>query len=390
VAVGAALATVWVGGPARAGNGLPAGAGCAPQWRIVPSPNSSELDDNTLLAVSASGPADAWAVGYLGGGSAGFLGTLTLHWDGTDWSVVDSPNVGAFFNALFSVTAIAPDDAWAVGAYAQDQRFRTRPLALHWDGATWSVVPVPIAAGMRGELAGVGAASSDRVWAVGYQASDPTVDNRTLVEAWNGKGWRIVPSPTPSTGVTRLAAVHAVDRGDAWAVGIQGPINEGRTLVLHWSKGAWSAVDSPNAGTGVNGLAAVDADAPGDVWAVGATQRGQLHSSGLSERWNGNRWRLYPVAKTSGDDALAGVAVLGPSDVWAVGRHTSPSGSQRPLVQHWTVDGWTLVDAERPPSPTAELTGVAADQGGDLWAVGSYQDQTTGLYRTLIERRCRP
>src|SRR5215469_8327574 len=39
------------------------------------------------------------------------------HWDGTQWSIVPSPNPGAFINELSGVAAISANDVWAVGIY---------------------------------------------------------------------------------------------------------------------------------------------------------------------------------------------------------------------------------------------------------------------------------
>jgi hypothetical protein len=53
------------------------------------------------------------------------------------------------------VTALAADDAWAVGSNIQ-----------HWDGQAWSVVPAP-----AGTYRGIAAVNARDIWAVG---SDPS------------------------------------------------------------------------------------------------------------------------------------------------------------------------------------------------------------------------
>ena len=58
----------------------------------------------TILAAN-----DAWAVGHVNDQ------TLTIHWNGTAWSIIPSPNPGISFNNLAAVAAIAPNDVWAVG-----------------------------------------------------------------------------------------------------------------------------------------------------------------------------------------------------------------------------------------------------------------------------------
>ena len=93
---------------------------------------------NTLTGVSAVSPTDAWAVG-LYWDQAGINHALVLHWDGTTWSQVKSPNFGSEHTGLSSVTAVSPKDVWAVGDY---QEAGVHALVLHWDGTRWSQVDV--------------------------------------------------------------------------------------------------------------------------------------------------------------------------------------------------------------------------------------------------------
>ena len=85
-------------------------------------------------------------------------------------------------------------------------------------------------------LSGVAATSSCDAWAVG---GDP-VGSRTepLIEHWNGRFWRQVPSPQPGAGQSAggtLAAVAAGSFGDAWAVGWSATA----ALAEHWDGSSW-------------------------------------------------------------------------------------------------------------------------------------------------------
>ena len=64
--------------------------------------------------------------------------TLILHWDGSRWSQVPSPNVSGGANQLFGITAISANDIWAVGTAGG------APLAMRWNGSDWSVVPLGV------------------------------------------------------------------------------------------------------------------------------------------------------------------------------------------------------------------------------------------------------
>src|SRR5207248_10560342 len=105
---------------------------------------------------------DGCAVGQCSGSPSAWP-TLTWPWDGSSWSRVPSPNQGTSRNDLFAVSAVSSNDVWAVGF---DWQFATleEPLTLHWDGSTWSVIPGP---NTYGRLEGVAAISSNDVWAVG-------------------------------------------------------------------------------------------------------------------------------------------------------------------------------------------------------------------------------
>ena len=361
--------------------------GCSGAWEIVASPNTNDLDDNTLLATSSSGPDDAWAVGFLGSGGGGFIGTLTLHWDGVSWSVVPSPSPASFFNALFGVVAISPDDAWAVGSTSNSASFRNRPLSMHWDGTRWTVVPTPRPPMSVAELWGVDRAPSGRVRAVGDWARGPS-GQRALVERWNGLRWDIVRSPTPRPGVTRLAAIDTSNSRTGWAVGLEGPVNAGGTLVERLHDGAWEVVRSPNVGRGVNELDAIAARSRADAWAVGSFQTGVESSQPLVLHFDGMAWRLVQTPRVWGAGYLKGVVAPSRRGAWAVGVRELSRGGRHALVERWDGSAWSKVTVPRPAGSLEEgLSGIAWDGDRTLWAVGDYREPVKGLTRTLILRR---
>jgi hypothetical protein len=64
---------------------------------------------------------------------------VILHWNGTAWKRVASPNPAglAQVNALYGVAATR-SGTWAVGYYTTGGSDRT--LALHWTGKAWRTV----------------------------------------------------------------------------------------------------------------------------------------------------------------------------------------------------------------------------------------------------------
>jgi hypothetical protein len=160
-------------------------------WTIVPSPNRPNETDAWLLGVTATSANDVWAAGF------DHVGTLAEHWNGTSWTIVASPNPVAGTNLFNAVTAIGPDDVWAVGESIVPGD-PSRTLAEHWDGAAWTAVPTPNQGPLNNEFFGVSALSSIDVWAVGYRAKplpEGGFVNRTVTQHWDGTAWTIVPSP---------------------------------------------------------------------------------------------------------------------------------------------------------------------------------------------------
>jgi hypothetical protein len=139
------------------------------QWSIVPSPSPGT--SNELFSVAAASSNEIWAVGQINNGSA----SLLLHWNGTSWtSVAGSPNT-----ELDDIVALSANDVWAVGTSAL-----VHALSMHWDGTSWSIVPAVSPANAT-QLFGVANAYSNRVWAVGYYRPDGSGQYaRTLVEIY--------------------------------------------------------------------------------------------------------------------------------------------------------------------------------------------------------------
>src|SRR5947208_2708107 len=69
---------------------------CTAGWSLDPTPNRS--GNNSLVPVAAISSNDVWAVGYYT--LTDRYQTLIEHWDGTQWSIVPSPNPGALNSLL--------------------------------------------------------------------------------------------------------------------------------------------------------------------------------------------------------------------------------------------------------------------------------------------------
>jgi hypothetical protein len=56
------------------------------------------------------------------------------------WAVVSSPNPVPNNNHLYGVTAVSPNDVWAVG---ESLFLDLETLTMHWDGSVWSLAGWP-------------------------------------------------------------------------------------------------------------------------------------------------------------------------------------------------------------------------------------------------------
>ena len=190
-----------------------------------------------LRAVKNFSANDAWAVGDTGNS------TLTLHWNGAIWSVVGSPNPDANVNILHAVTGVASNDVWAVGRKGLNKADTgvapgTRTLAMHWDGTRWTAVNTPNRED-QDSLMGAAATSSTAVTAVGtFQAvTSGGGADRNLALRWGGSSWTTLATPNVGTADNLLkAAARIPGTSEVWAVGVYltsgGPSH---TLVLRGS-----------------------------------------------------------------------------------------------------------------------------------------------------------
>jgi hypothetical protein len=172
-----------------------------------------------------------WAVGRSKPGGYGEDRTLTLHWDGSIWDVVASPNDSSNDNTLFGVATVASNDVWAVGNAGS-----LKTLAIHWDGTSWSVIPTPALDpnDTNPVLVGIVALSSDNIWTAG-QFIVPVEGSAqfTLTENWDGSSWSVVASPNFRRSNNRLHGIAATPNGTLWAVGTTGVFAQPeRTLIL--------------------------------------------------------------------------------------------------------------------------------------------------------------
>jgi hypothetical protein len=363
--------------------------GACGAWSTVSSPNvGTSTNFNFLHGVAALSTHDVWAVGSY---SDGLM--LVEHWNGTRWNVVASPNVaGSTSDELLGVAALAANDIWAVGDYSIKNPASPTQQALieHWNGTEWSIVQSPSVASEVTVLRAISAVSATDIWAIGAGATGP------LIIHWNGTTWSVVTSPAGSHDT--LSGVTAVSATDAWAVGSGIGSYGWQTLIEHWNGTQWTVVArGSRPGLFTDDLHGVATSSANDVWAVG-TAYGPTPSSPfnpLIEHWDGSQWSIVKSPLPGYAAGLNSIAVVSASNIWAVGNYESEPGEPGPtstLIEHWNGSTWSVVNSPSPGSYGNDLAAaVQVPATSSIWAVGfAYRldIEQNSVYQILTEFHC--
>lgn len=187
------------------------------RWSLVANPTANQ-PDTELQAVTAVSARDIWAVGYQTVTSSGLMRPLAEHWDGLSWTKVAAPPLPASVPAagLFALSATG-GQVWASGFQEQsDGTFH--PLVEHFDGTAWHLMTGLPKATPQATIGGesIYAAGPDDVWTTAWTS--------TSVQEflhWNGRSWSVVPLPGPAEAGFSYAyeALGGTGPDDVWAAG---------------------------------------------------------------------------------------------------------------------------------------------------------------------------
>ncbi len=335
--------------------------------------------ENVLNGISIGSPKNIWAVGHAEDQS------LTLHYNGSAWTVIPSPNL-EFGVRLEDVVTISQTDAWAVGWSGSASSLDERNVAMHWDGSTWTIVPTPQPGGeLVDQLFAIDAVGPNDVWATGVYWEDQTY-YRSLIMHWNGATWSVVPHNCDT--YQGLTGVTVVSPRNVWAVG--------DAETCHYDGTNWIEVPSPQPRIEYYEIAYplqdVSAASANDVWAVGARVIDgpfSLSWDAIAEHWNGVEWTIDFAVP---GQVLYGVEALSAKDVWAVG-----TNSYGPLIVHYDGSRWSTVPTPE-WGRGGHLSGIDSTKAGisrsqgtasNLWTAGYYFPGGV-TSRTLIQRAPSP
>jgi hypothetical protein len=199
-------------------------------WTSVPSGTPA---GTSLYSIDMLSSTDGWAVGCTDPTATPPCQIpIIVRWNGLAWSAVTPPS-GIY--GLRDVFMLSPTNGWAVG-YAPSGTVPSgtrQATIIHWDGSQWTSVPGPTVGAPVGTpavysvLNSVHMVSPTDGWAVGYDTTGAS-PGKSLIVHWDGLTWNVVATlPLPQTMAVSLNSVFMVGSLDGWIVSNQG-------LILHY------------------------------------------------------------------------------------------------------------------------------------------------------------
>jgi hypothetical protein len=367
--MGIAIAPGLGGGPAPSGAATYSSPPTvnATSWSEVPAPSTASANSNQLNGTSCVTASFCAGVGM----SSTTGGTLTEQWNGSSWSIVNSPTVGG--NALEAVSCVSASFCMAVGWTS------STTLAEEWNGTSWSTAPTASlpSADFQAQLWSVSCVSTTSC--VGVGLAGITTGNVTVAEQWNGTSWTLLQTPNPSAAADSfLYGVDCVSPSFCMAVGESdtGGVTPVNTLAELWNGSSWAIVPSPNASTSTSTFdvfEAVSCTGTQFCVAVGYGSSGSGNTT-LTEQWNGTAWSVAasPNAPSTTDNYLNGVDCFGPTTCSAVGGSATAAGFNN-LALAWNGTTWSLVG-------TPNQSGAARTQSYAVSCVSDWACMAVGRF----------
>lgn len=260
----------------------------------------STLPDNSFpQALTVRSAGDIWAVG-----------SASAHWDGTKWTAYQLDNDPAGHVVPDAVTTTSDGKAWTVGRAMGRSIKDGVPAVQSWDGKAWHRQALPDVG--KGELSGITAVAPNDIWAVGATyATDENAKQSALLLHFDGKNWHRIAAPGPRTTHNWLGAVTALSANDIWAVGGSTIGSTERPLAVHWNGSTWSTATTPDVADGR--LRAVGKTGTGELWALGGKG-----AAPVALRWDDQRGQWEE--STAPDLVVRGFTTVPHSaDLWATG-----------------------------------------------------------------------
>jgi FG-GAP-like repeat len=324
------------------------------KWSLNSPPNLPS--DSAFTSVDTLADGSAWAVGFQTA-TSGTRSTLIEHVSGGTWTQVASPNVaGSTDSSLMAVAGTQATGLWAVGYWLSPAGLR--PLVLRYDttkpSPSWvRASGVPAVGRIDTVLTGVDVQSASDVWVVGYY-NDGSAD-QPLALHWNGSSWS--KSLIPGAGLLRNVTV--LGSGNVWAAGSYYNVTDQRyqTLVVHFDGTTWATVVSADSGSSDDQLVGLAANTTGSM----ITLVGRVGAKPLIEQASCPKGPVSPATRAAAAvPPLPTAPGIGPNPspppktpppktaipvtitdrAAAAGLSTTPDWSFSAAIADFTGDGW--------------------------------------------------
>lgn len=388
------------------------------RWTIRGTPDPAGATSTALSGVSCTSRTACTAIGSFTS-SAKVQLTVAERWSGTGWSIQRThPLSGARSSVLNGVSCTSATACTAVGSYTNSAGAAVA-LAGRWDGTSWTIQQTPNPSSASSSvLNGVSCTSATTCTAVGsYTNSAGT--QPALAEVWNGTSWTI--QKTGGGGLTSVSCRSAtvcvavggslaeIWNGSSWTIQKTGGgglssvscpsttacVAVGGSLAEIWNGTSWTIQNTPkldpqDGRTTLNGVSCSSATACTAVGNWGGYE--EHHSTVVAELWDGNNWTLQSVdtdAAVDGLDELNGVSCTSATACTAVGTLIGYVAVVAPVAETWNGTSWTI---QKTPTPRgagyySQFNGVSCTSATACTAVGSYPNKSDNTQSTqLIER----
>jgi hypothetical protein len=321
-------------------------------WAIVNSPDGA-MKDGHLARVSCPTSSLCFAVGY----DSRYVpigNALIERWNGSEWSVVDSPKISGAANSLLrDVACVSSSFCFAVGQYVPPAG-NGGGLIERWDGTSWTVMP----GDHQGFLFAVGCATPSLCFAMGryYTFEGIGEVEHDVTERWDGSSWTIVGTPDPKSPY-ELDSLSCISASQCFASGFLGPGQvHDQPMIETWNGSSWTIVNAPRPAQQVSPdkiddrLLSVSCASASLCFTVGWhrwTPPGTIHSQTLVERWSGTSWTIVRSPNGSPspgfNNGLEAVACPNTSRCLAIGHYDAPDGFFQTLAEQWNGSSWSVV-----------------------------------------------
>lgn len=247
-----------------------------------------------LKGVSCTGPSNCVAAGGMVEtiGDNPVVVTLIEHWNGTNWSVVPTPNPGgATASELRGISCASSTACMAVGTYS-NASFDEEYLAERWNGSDWTLMSTPSPTG--GEFNGVSCTGPAHCLVVGYSSKTDVA----VAATWSSpNGWTVQSTPArpPNGKETSLSSISCV--AQSWCTAVGSYVTAGgasMTLTDVWDGTAWTMVVNPDTAKTRGALSSVSCFGPVRCMAAGFYYPSPKNVTNLIMYRNGSHVNVSP------------------------------------------------------------------------------------------------